>query len=310
MAIPFLGELFALVSAFCYGFSAVAINRNAEAGNSSNGAYLSVLLTALLAGICWLVMGRPLPDPGPTVWLGVGYFVLAGVLANISGRVFMFRAVELVGAIEIGILRRLIPVFAALLAILLLGERITLPVAAGILLVFSGIAVVALGGRMSGARPPDRPDLHRRAPEELRHGRILGTVSSASYGGAYVSRKFALAGLPDPLLGTFIGAVTGLLCGAAIAPFSRRGRADYLSLFRRPGLWQLIAAAAVSLGQIFQFFALSLTTVTAVAIIGSVEMFIAAWLSALLLKSERKPGPQFLVASILALLGTLVITLG
>ena len=88
------------------------------------------------------------------------------------------------------------------------------------------------------------------------------------------------------------------------------GRADYLSLFRRPALWQLIAAAAVSLGQIFQFFALSLTTVTAVAIIGSVEMFIAAWLSALLLKSERKPGPQFLVASILALLGTLVITLG
>ena len=71
-----------------------------------------------------------------------------------------------------------------------------------------------------------------------------------------------------------------------------------------------MAAASVSLGQIAQFFALSHTTVTAVAIIGSVEMFIAAWLSAVLLRSERKPGLGFAVASLLALAGTVVIALG
>ncbi|WP_407496651.1 EamA family transporter [Pseudooceanicola sp. MF1-13] len=311
---PFLGEMFALVSAFFYGFSAVAINKNSENGQADNGAYLSVVMTGLIAGGLWLVLGNPLPDADRLVFVGVAYFALAGILANVSGRVFMFRAVELVGAIEIGLLRRLIPVFAALLAIVFLDERITWSIAVGFALVFSGIFVVLAGNRKSrlsaGAAPPDAPRIVTRRAEDLRRGRILGTVSSASYGGAYVSRKFALDGLPDPLLGTFIGAITGLVCGGLIAPFSRRGRADIASLFRRPALWQAIAAISVSLGQIFQFFALSHTTVTAVAIIGSVEMFIAAWLSAVLLKSEKKPGRVFAFASLLALLGTTVIALG
>lgn len=69
-------------------------------------------------------------------------------------------------------------------------------------------------------------------------------------------------------------------------------------------------AAGPSHAHLFQFFALSNTTVTAVPIIGSVEMFIAAWLSALLLKSERKPGRAFAVASGLAMAGTVIIALG
>ncbi|MGR3455498.1 MULTISPECIES: EamA family transporter [Pseudooceanicola] len=311
MPIPFLGELFAVVSAFFYGLSAVAIIKNAENGHTDNGAYLSVLMTAAMAGGLWLVIGSPLPPAGPELWYGIAYFVLAGFLANIFGRVLMFRTVELVGAVEIGILRRLIPVFAALLAVAFLGERINLSVATGFLLVAAGVASVMVSSRRAKAAPrTGGPMPLERTPQNLRRGRILGTVSSASYGGAYVSRKFALAGLPDPLMGTFIGAVTGLICGAAIAHVSRRGRADFRSLFRRPAAWQVVAAASVSLGQIAQFFALSHTTVTAVAIIGSVEMFISAWLSAVLLKSERKPGLGFAVASLLALAGTIVIALG
>lgn len=311
---PYLGELYALCSAFFYGASAVAINKNAESGRPGNGAYLSVLLTALMAGGLWLIMGRSVWDATQTVWISVGFFVLAGLLANISGRVFMFRAVELVGAIEIGILRRMIPVFAAFLAILFLGERITASVSIGFFLVFSGVATVILGGRppraAAGATGKAGPSVTVRSPENLRHGRIFGTVSSASYGGAYVSRKFAMDGLPDPLLGTFIGAITGLVGGGTVALFSRYGRAEFLSLFRRPSVWQLVAAVTVSLGQIYQFFALKYTSVTAVAIIGSIEMFIAAWLSAAFLKSEKKPGPVFVLASCFALAGTVVIALG
>mgnify|MGYP005994386783 CR=1 FL=1 len=317
MSIPFLGEIFALASAFCYGFSAVAINKNAENGHSNNGAYLSILLTAVMAGALWLFFGSALPAADRAVWTGLGFFVLAGVLANISGRVFMFKAVELVGAIEIGILRRLIPVFAATLAIIFLDERITTSVSVGFLLVFLGIAAVVVGGRRTrvvtggtGGTGHTGRQMMERATDDVQKGRVLGAVSSASYGGAYVSRKFALAVVPDPLLGTLIGAITGLVCGSIIVPLSRRSRTNHLPLFQRPAPWQVVAAASVSFGQIFQFFALNHTTVTAVAIIGSVEMFIAAWLSAVLLKSEKKPGLVFAVASVLAMTGTAVITLG
>lgn len=307
MDIPFLGEAFAVLSACFYGFSSVAIIKNAEHGHTNNGAYLSVLLTALLSGGLWLLIGPALPPLGGALWQGLAYFVLAGLLANIFGRVLMFRSVELLGALENGILRRLIPVFAAILAVVVLGERITASIGIGFVLVFSAVAAVVLTSRMP---VPAKANVKVRAPGDLRTGRILGVVSSASYGGSYVSRKLALEAVPDPLLGTFIGAVTGLVCGRLTARFTRRGALEYRSLLEWPPLWQFIAAAAVSAGQVSQFFALRYTTVTAVAIIGTIELFIAAWLSVLLLKSERKPGLGFALASLLAAAGTIVIALG
>lgn len=307
MDIPFLGELLALISAACYGFSAVAISKNAEAGGTANGAYLSVVLTAALAGGLWLVMGRPLPPAGGPLYQGLLFSALAGVLANVFGRVVMFRATELLGAVEIGILRRLIPVFAALFAVVFLSERITAAMGLGFALIFAAVAIVI------ATAPPDTRSAatparaRSRAPGDLRRGRLLGAASSASYAGSYVSRKFALQGLPDPLMGTFIGAVTGLLCAGAIALVSPRGRSDLRALLRRPSRWETVAAASVSAGQIVLFFALNHADVTVVAILGSVEIFVAAWLSALLLKTEHRPGPGFAVASLLALAGTAII---
>ena len=310
MPIPFLGEIFAIISAFFYAFSSVAIIRNLEGGGTENGAYLSVVMTAALSGGLWLIIGNDLPVGSKAVWIGVGFFVVAGLLANLFGRMLMFRSIELLGVIETGILRRLIPVFAFALAVIVLGERITTSVGIGFVLVFSAVAVVVFNSRTPAAMADAAPQLTARDPRNLRTGRIIGVASTASYGGAYVSRKIALQDLPDPLLGTFIGAVTGLVLGQINNRFKRRKRIAPQSGLRRPRPWQLIAAVTVSLGQMAQFFALNYTTVTSVAIIGTVEMFMAAWLSAVLLKSERKPGLIFAIASVLALIGTIVIALG
>jgi len=55
--------------------------------------------------------------------------------------------------------------------------------------------------------------------------------------------------------------------------------------------------------------ALRFTTVTAVAIIGTIEMFLAAWLAAWVLRTEARPGPDFAVGSILAMAGVIVLAL-
>ena len=70
-----------------------------------------------------------------------------------------------------------------------------------------------------------------------------------------------------------------------------------------------MAAAFVSLGQTAQFVALSFTTVTAVAIIGTIEMFLAAWLAAWVLRTEDRPGPIFALASLMAMAGVIVLAL-
>ena len=137
----------------------------------------------------------------------------------------------------------------------------------------------------------------------------MALMSAASYGGSYVARKFAMRWLPDPLIGAFIGAVAAFVWFAVAALFSAAYRRHLSELFRRPTGWQLVAAAFVSLGQTAQFVALSFTTVTAVAIIGTIEMFLAAWLAAWVLRTEDRPGPIFALASLMAMAGVIVLAL-
>jgi drug/metabolite transporter (DMT)-like permease len=299
--IPIVGEIFAILAAFCYAFGSVAATKNArENGGRGNAVLLSIVLTAGFSGGLWLMVGPSLPPLDADVWVGVAIFVVAGILATVLGRIFFFRSIELAGAIETGLIRRLIPVFAAVLAIFFLGETLTAASALAFALVFAAVALVVVMAR-GGAAAEDADAV--RASRERNAGRILAMLSAASYGGSYVTRKLAMRWLPDPLLGAFIGAV------AAAAPFSPEYRRQLAAVLRRPTGWQLVAAASISLGQTAQFVALRFTTVTAVAIIGTIEMFLAAWLAAWVLRTEARPGPDFAVGSILAMAGVIVLAL-
>lgn len=305
--IPFIGEIFALLAAFCYAFGSVAAAKNAgEKGGRGNAILLSVVLTAALSGGLWLLIGAAPDAKGLDLWIGIAIFAAAGILSTVLGRLFFFRSIELAGAIETGLIRRLIPVFASALAILFLGETLTAAITLAFALVLSGVVLAVLPARRPIAAAAADP---ARAAGDRRVGRALATASAASYGGSYVVRKAAMQWVPDPLLGTFVGAVTAFLWFAAAAPVSAAGRRRVAALLRRPSGWQLVAAAAISVGQTAQFLALSFTTVTVVAIIGTLEMFLAAWLAAWVLRTEARPGATFVFSSVLATAGVITLTL-
>lgn len=305
--IPLIGEIFAILAAFCYAFGSVAAAKNArEKGGRGNAVLLSIVLTAGFSGGLWLIMGPMLPLIDTGFWTGVAIFVLAGVLATVLGRIFFFRSIELAGAIETGLIRRLIPVFATALAILFLDESLTGPNALAFVLVFAAVALVVLTNRREIATN-DVETL--RAAGGRNTGQVLALMSAASYGGSHVARKFAMRWLPDPLIGAFIGAAAAFAWFALAGLFSAAYRRHLTELFRRPTGWQLIAAASISLGQTAQFVALSFTTVTAVAIIGTIEMFLAAWLAAWVLHTEERPGRVFALASLMAMAGVIILAL-
>ena len=52
-----MGEWLALLSACCFAASNVTIMRGAGAKGQDNGAFLSILLTAGIAGALWLAQG-------------------------------------------------------------------------------------------------------------------------------------------------------------------------------------------------------------------------------------------------------------
>ncbi|QFS83605.1 EamA-like transporter family protein [Roseivivax sp. THAF40] len=301
-----IGEAFAVAAALLYAFGSVAVTQDArENGGRGTAVVLSILLTTAISGLLWLFIGLPLPTPSEGLWAGIAYFCVAGLLATVIGRVFFFRAIELTGAVESSLFRRLIPIFAVVMAVIFLGERVTLSTAVAIVLVFAGVGIVIL----SVPENPQAAKVNTAERKDRMTGRLLGVGSAASYGGAYVTRKFGMVWLPDPLAGTFIGAIAGLVVFCALAPLNEHFRAQIRAVLRRPTRWQVLAAGAISFGQIAQFTALKFTSVTAVAIIASIEMFFAAWLAGFVLRSEPRPGPRLLAASVLALIGVTILAL-
>lgn len=301
------GGLLAAFGAFCYALSSVAIAKSAQSAQGrGNDVLISVLMTALASGLLWLFWGPELPDYGKATLIGIGYFVIAGLLANVVGRLTLFRSVELAGVIETGFIRRLIPVFAAIFAYVLLGESITSTIVIAFLLVTGGVLIMMTRRNFRAAAARTAAE---HAPREKNIGRAMALGSAAGYGGSFVFRKLAMQTLPDPLAGVFIGAMTGLLWFGISAAIRLWDRPELRWRMQRPSSWQMLAGGAMTVGQVALFFSLMFTNVTVVAIVSSVEMFFAAWLAGHVFKTERRPGPRFYLAALVAGAGVILLAL-
>ena len=71
-----------------------------------------------------------------------GFLLLNAALSYLVGRLFNFTGVRLVGAARASIIVGTSPLFAAGLAVWLLGERLTAPILGGTVLVIIGVGVI------------------------------------------------------------------------------------------------------------------------------------------------------------------------
>ena len=301
-----LGELIALCSAVFFGLAGAAIAKGAQQGQGDNGAFLSILLTLLFAAVIWLVRGAEdgWPTGGDVLATGVGFFVASGLLATVFGRLTNFRAIALSGAIRASLYRRLIPVFSLVLAFALLGERYGPVALAGMALVLGSVVLTMR------ERAPARQAFDAVPASQLRLGAIFGAICALCYAAAYVARKLAMEAVPDAAFGALVGAMTGIVWYAAAAPFSSRYHASLTRVLRDAGIWQWVAAASLSMGQVLLFFALKHAEVAVVAIIGTTELFVGAYLAAYLFKTEPTPSLWLVLASIMATLGVVMVAVG
>jgi drug/metabolite transporter (DMT)-like permease len=94
-------------------------------------------LTSLPLLVIEIVQGA-VQWPTPRGWAVLLY---VGLFPSLLSQIFFMRGVELIGPGRAGLFVNLVPVFGALLAVLILGEPIALYHAAGLVLVLGGIAL-------------------------------------------------------------------------------------------------------------------------------------------------------------------------
>lgn len=286
------GEALALLSALFYGTAGVAIARNKQAGNTGNGLLLSVILTAMLSGLIWLGFGRAdlVALDSPESIRGILIFVAAGLFSIVLGRFSLFRATERLGAVRASLLRQVTPIFVIPFAFILLGTVLTWRDAIGGAFILAGVLLYL---RPGASVPGEKPQ-----------GYHWATAAAGFYAFAYCLRSLGLESLPDPALGTFIGALFGLLWMILATGMRPGGLAELKRMALRNGRWQWLAALALSIGQTLQFFALSMTSAPVVAVLGTLEVFFAAIIAAGLGSRELHATRRLILCVGVAIIGT------
>lgn len=302
-----LGELFAILSMVLFSAANIMINQGALAKARGIGTFQSILITLVISATLWTIQGVR-NGFSPVDHASLGWFMLAGVLTVFIGRVFLYSSIQHVGAVKGSAIKRLNPFFAVLLGVLLLDEKIADGVAIGMTLIFLSFAVLAGQSLFANRHSATAAGEKRGAVRELaRLGYFYGPVSALAYASGYVARKQGLLSLPDPLFGTMVGAATGGVFFIIGALFMERYRSDLRMTFREFNPWLFTAGFFSTFGQIAYFIALKYSSVSKIALITSMEVFVTIFLSVIVFRSRDAISKEVIIAAMLGMLGTLFV---
>ena len=140
--------MLALTSALCSAVATMLIQRGLRRGNFYAGFWINIAVGMIgLWSIVLLFVPR-----AEYHWRAVPYFIFSGVVGTAAGRLFRVAAIEKVGAPVAAAILNLSPFISTGLAILLLGERVTLPILLGTLVIVLGTILLSLSGKYVGFR--------------------------------------------------------------------------------------------------------------------------------------------------------------
>jgi drug/metabolite transporter (DMT)-like permease len=137
-----LGDLMMLGASVLYaGYTIALRSRGTASGLSAIGLFFGLAVAAFATSLPLLAIEAAtggLQAPTPKGWAILAYI---GLIPSFIAHVFFIRSVALIGPARAGLFINLVPVFGALLAVLVLGEAFGVYQAVALALVLGGIAV-------------------------------------------------------------------------------------------------------------------------------------------------------------------------
>jgi drug/metabolite transporter (DMT)-like permease len=304
-----VGESLALLSACCFAAANVTIVRGAK--SQDNGAFLSILITTVIAGAIWIYFG--LRTGWPQFHLAaILWFAVAGALTIFIGRVFVYASVQHLGAVRAAAIKRLSPMFSVVLGVLVLGESLDTAMVIGMLLIFASFGVLikqSLSASKSNSEE-ETPKARRPWLATLANlGFFYGPVSALAYATGYVARKQGLMVMPDPAFGTMLGSLCGAFLFVLAAQCVDSYRNAVRSTFTTFNPWLYAAGTFSSVGQLLYFAAMNYTTISRVALIASLESIVTMFFTVAVFRSREQLNGPVLLAAALGVAGTVFIVM-
>jgi uncharacterized membrane protein len=218
----------------------------------------------------------------------VPYFALSGVVGTAAGRLFRVAGIEKVGAPVAASINNLSPFISNGLAILLLGERVTVPILLGTLVIVLGTFLLSLSEKQVGFRG--------------RH-LVYPFLCASCFGVVAVIRKLGL-GHAGPLFGSAINATAAMVVATAFVLASGNRRA--LVCDGRSLLYFIGGGIAENTGVFLVLLALGLGEVSVVVpLAGTAPLFVL--LMTFFWRGREKPSWRVIVGAVLIVLGVFLL---
>jgi drug/metabolite transporter, DME family len=279
-------HLVALTSALLSAGATILIRQGLRTSALYTGYWINLLVGTVAL---WTAVGLN-GGLGRVGSRGLVLFGVAGLIGTVAGRLLRFLSIEIVGPSIAAALTNLHPLVSAALAIALLGERVTLPIVTGTVVIVLGTSLLSVGGQRAGFRP-------------WQIG--LPLLSAVCFGVVSVMRK---AGLSDTgaITGSAINVTTALVAFTTFLLASGRG---YQMACRGRSLRYFVAAGFAENGSVFlNVVALTMGAVSVVVpLYASSPIFVLA-LSPFFLKGVETLSAKIVAGTILIVSGVYLIT--
>ncbi len=220
---PFLGEISALVTSFCWAMSAVGFsNATRVLGSQVTNRLRVVLALAALIVINGVLYGKPIPfDAGLERW---GWLALSGLIGLALGDAFLFSAYRYIGPRLGLLLLSLAPVFGAFIAWAFFGETLSMVQILGIAITLGGISWVVLV----------RDENDTTNQRDWRKGVLFGILAALGQALGLVLSKQGMNDGFSPFAATLIRMIAAVASLWILALFQRQAARTVRAVIQNP----------------------------------------------------------------------------
>lgn len=203
-------------------------------------------------------------------WLfGVLTYLGSGIVGQTLGRLALYTCIDRLGPATAGTYKTVSPVFTAIVAWLVFGERLGVADALGIAAVIGGMLILVSfhsersWGSWDWCNQSIPPRIHRQAFR-------LGLTTALLYSGGDILRRWGVEFLPSALIGTWLGYVAAFMSFTGYL-FVRGGRRSFHRWDKRSILAFTHAAMAIMVAYILFLVGTMTAGVAITATLASIE---------------------------------------
>jgi uncharacterized membrane protein len=284
----------ALLSSFFISVTTILMKKAIERTNPTS----AMLVVTLAGSIIFLLISFFTIPFSYLKSEALRYFVIAGIFSPALVRWLYFVSLDRIGPSVSSSILATGPAFTAIIAIVLLNEKITLQIGLGIIIIIGGIVIFERDmNNAAGLGNHNSKDL------------IFPLLSALFFSFAVVTRKMGLNILDAPIFGVTVGFVTSMVIYSFVCLVSKKMRSS-ITIKKQDLPYFLAAGISLTAAWLTMFYALSYGDAIIVTPLASLHPVFVLLLSHFFLGKVEKITKGVLVGAGVVVAGVLLITTG